>query len=112
MWRVASAVPCLPVPVRDTPFSGQVHGSAGSLGTLGLDSQKLGSLLTIILNARGSTESAAFSEYLIAKADLAITVPDNLTFEEAATLGVGLSTVVSCALVELLVILHFQSSQY
>ncbi|KAJ4387781.1 hypothetical protein N0V93_008383 [Gnomoniopsis smithogilvyi] len=41
----------------------------------------------------GGPESAAFSEYLIAKADLAIKVPENLTFEEAATLGVGIVTV-------------------
>lgn len=109
MSRAASAVPCLPVPARNAPFSGQVAGSADSLDTLGLDSSRLGILLTIILNNRGSTESAAFSEYLIAKADLAITVPDNLTLEEAATLGVGLSTVVSCALVKLP--LHLQYSQ-
>lgn len=86
--------------------------SPGALATPGLDSHRLGSLLTVILNNRGSTESAAFSEYLIAKADLAITVPDNLTFEEAATLGVGLSTVVSCALLRLLLILHEQYCQY
>lgn len=71
------------------------------LDALGFGSKRLSGSLTIILTHRGSTESAAFSEHLIAKADLAITVPDNLTFEEAATLGVGISTVVSCAIVEL-----------
>ncbi|CAN8105197.1 unnamed protein product [Discula destructiva] len=40
-----------------------------------------------------STENAAFAEYIIAPTHLTIKVPDNLTFEEAATLGVGLTTV-------------------
>ncbi|KAL2159530.1 hypothetical protein VTH06DRAFT_2535 [Thermothelomyces fergusii] len=35
----------------------------------------------------------AFAEYIIAKGDLQIKIPDNLTDEEAATLGVGISTV-------------------
>lgn len=36
----------------------------------------------------------AFGEYAVAKGDLQIKIPDNLSFEEAATLGVGISTVV------------------
>jgi NADPH:quinone reductase-like Zn-dependent oxidoreductase len=37
----------------------------------------------------------AFAEYIIAKGDLQIKIPDNLSDVEAATLGVGVSTVVS-----------------
>lgn len=51
-------------------------------------------MLTRFFYNSGSTENAAFSEYAIALADLSIKIPDNLTFEEAATLGVGLTTVV------------------
>ncbi|KAL2169181.1 hypothetical protein VTG60DRAFT_6345 [Thermothelomyces hinnuleus] len=35
----------------------------------------------------------AFAEYIIAKGDVQIKIPDNLSDEEAATLGVGVSTV-------------------
>lgn len=38
-------------------------------------------------------EGGAFAEYIIVKGDLQIKTPDNLTDEEAATLGVGISTV-------------------
>ncbi|KAJ6436751.1 ribonuclease H [Purpureocillium lavendulum] len=38
-------------------------------------------------------EDGAFAELIIVKADLQIRVPGHLSFEEAATLGVGLSTV-------------------
>lgn len=38
-------------------------------------------------------EDGAFAEYIVAKGDVQMKVPDNLTFEEAATLGVGVLTV-------------------
>lgn len=38
-------------------------------------------------------EDGAFAERIAAKADVAIRIPDNLSFEEAATLGVGIITV-------------------
>jgi NADPH:quinone reductase-like Zn-dependent oxidoreductase len=39
----------------------------------------------------------AFAEYIAVKGDLQIKIPDNLSNEEAATLGVSVSTVVSLA---------------
>ena len=38
------------------------------------------------------THDGSFAEYILAKADLGIRVPDKLSFEEAATLGVGITT--------------------
>ncbi|THC98053.1 hypothetical protein EYZ11_002479 [Aspergillus tanneri] len=38
-------------------------------------------------------EDGAFAEYITAKGDVQMLIPDNLSFEEAATLGVGISTV-------------------
>ncbi|KAJ5032448.1 uncharacterized protein L3040_009052 [Drepanopeziza brunnea f. sp. 'multigermtubi'] len=38
-------------------------------------------------------EDGAFGEYITAKGDLQIKIPDNLSFEEASTLGVGVTTV-------------------
>lgn len=38
-------------------------------------------------------EDGSFAEYAVAKGDIFIKTPDNLTDEEAATLGVGISTV-------------------
>jgi D-arabinose 1-dehydrogenase-like Zn-dependent alcohol dehydrogenase len=39
-------------------------------------------------------ERGTFGEYIIVKGDLQIKIPDNLTDEEAASLGVGVTTVV------------------
>ncbi|KAL5336021.1 GroES-like protein [Aspergillus crustosus] len=38
-------------------------------------------------------EDGAFAEYIVAKGDLQIRIPDNVSFQEAATLGVGITTV-------------------
>jgi NADPH:quinone reductase-like Zn-dependent oxidoreductase len=38
-------------------------------------------------------EDGAFGETITAKGDIQIHIPDNMSFEEAATLGVGISTV-------------------
>jgi len=38
-------------------------------------------------------ENGAFAEYIVAKGGLQMKIPDNVSFEEAATLGVGISTV-------------------
>ena len=38
-------------------------------------------------------EDGAFGEYLVAKEGIQIKIPDNVSFEEAATLGVGISTI-------------------
>lgn len=38
-------------------------------------------------------EDGAFAEYIVAKGDLQMHIPDNLSFQEAATLGVGITTV-------------------
>lgn len=37
-------------------------------------------------------EDGAFAERILVKADVALRIPDNLSFEEAATLGVGVVT--------------------
>lgn len=52
-------------------------------------------MLTKDGNFSGSTDTGAFGEYTLAKGNLQIKLPGNLTFEEAATLGVGITTVVS-----------------
>ncbi|KAL9109040.1 MAG: hypothetical protein Q9227_006280 [Pyrenula ochraceoflavens] len=38
-------------------------------------------------------ESGAFAEHIVVKGDVAMHIPENLSFEEAATLGVGIFTV-------------------
>ncbi|KAJ6024162.1 hypothetical protein N7540_004959 [Penicillium herquei] len=38
-------------------------------------------------------EDGAFAEYIVAKGDVQMPIPDNLSFQQAATLGVGISTV-------------------
>jgi NADPH:quinone reductase-like Zn-dependent oxidoreductase len=37
-------------------------------------------------------EDGAFQNYIVAKGDILIKIPDNLSFEEASTLGVGITT--------------------
>lgn len=43
----------------------------------------------------GVPEDGTFAEWIVVKGDLAIAVPEGLSDEEAATLGIGISTVVS-----------------
>lgn len=38
-------------------------------------------------------EDGAFAEYIMAKGDLQLKIPDNMTFTQAATLGLGVATV-------------------
>lgn len=38
-------------------------------------------------------QDGSFAEYIVAKGDVQIVIPDSLSFEEAATLGVGIATV-------------------
>ncbi|KAM3552872.1 hypothetical protein MY1884_006980 [Beauveria asiatica] len=38
-------------------------------------------------------QDGAFGEYIVAKGDLQIKIPDNVSFEDAATLGISVSTV-------------------
>ncbi|KAF7546107.1 hypothetical protein G7Z17_g8659 [Cylindrodendrum hubeiense] len=38
-------------------------------------------------------EDGTFAEYIVVKGDLQVQIPENLSFQEAATLGVGISTV-------------------
>ncbi len=38
-------------------------------------------------------EDGAFAEYIVAKGDIQMKMPENMTFEETATLGVGIITV-------------------
>lgn len=40
-------------------------------------------------------EDGAFGNFIAAKGDIQIKIPENMSFEEAATLGVGISTSVN-----------------
>lgn len=44
---------------------------------------------------QGVPDDGAFGEYILVKGDLAIKIPEGLTDEEAAGLGIGITTVVS-----------------
>lgn len=44
---------------------------------------------------QGVPEDGTFAEWIVVKGDLAIAVPERLSDEEAATLGIGITTVVS-----------------
>jgi NADPH:quinone reductase-like Zn-dependent oxidoreductase len=50
-------------------------------------------LLTTHPGNEANHEDGAFGEYITAKGNIQIQVPENLSFEEAATLGVGITTV-------------------
>lgn len=53
-------------------------------------------ILTFSGKYRADMDRGAFGEYVLTPADTTImNIPDNITFEEAATLGVSLTTVVS-----------------
>ncbi|KAG6988548.1 cytochrome P450 [Physcia stellaris] len=46
-----------------------------------------------VLEVGPKLEDGTFAEYIVAKGDLQILIPDEMSFEEAATLGVGVVTV-------------------
>jgi NADPH:quinone reductase-like Zn-dependent oxidoreductase len=50
-------------------------------------------LLTIFKGNDVQPEDGCFAEYIVAKGDLQMHIPPNLSFEDAATLGCGVSTV-------------------
>jgi NADPH:quinone reductase-like Zn-dependent oxidoreductase len=56
-----------------------------------------GDRITGVTHGSNMSNSAdgAFGEFIAVKGDLQIRIPDNMSDEEAATLGVGISTVVS-----------------
>jgi len=56
-------------------------------------------------------EDGTFAEYIVVKGDVQIKTPDNLSDEEAATLGVGISTVVSLSLCYLDIPIHPQAKE-
>ena len=43
-------------------------------------------------------ENGGFAEYIVAKGDVQIKTPDNITDEDAATLGISIATVVNIRL--------------
>lgn len=54
----------------------------------------IGWILIYLGRNRANHESGSFAEYAVAKASVQRKIPDNLSFEEAATLGVAIMTVV------------------
>ncbi|KAF6793462.1 zinc-binding dehydrogenase [Colletotrichum sojae] len=56
---------------------------------------KKGDRISGVVHGGTQLENGAFSNYIMAKADVQIKTPDNVTDEEAATLGISICTVVS-----------------
>lgn len=48
---------------------------------------------SVLCRNNAQPDSGSFGEYAVAKADVALRIPDNLSFEQAATLGVSITTV-------------------
>lgn len=48
-----------------------------------------------LFSDRTQHENGGFAEYIVAKGDVQIKTPDNVSDEEAATLGISVATVVS-----------------
>jgi NADPH:quinone reductase-like Zn-dependent oxidoreductase len=51
-------------------------------------------MLIHLLSDRTQIENGAFANYIVVKGDVQIKIPDNVSDEDAATLGVSISTVV------------------
>ncbi len=52
-------------------------------------------LTDLICSDRTQHENGAFANYIVAKGDVQIKTPDNISDEDAATLGISVATVVS-----------------
>lgn len=70
-------------------------GTVESIGSSVQKSFKKGDRVAGFVHGVNSEEAddGAFAEYVVAKGDLQIKIPDNMSFEEASTLGVGICTV-------------------
>ena len=51
-----------------------------------------------LFSDRTQHENGGFAEYIVAKGDVQIKTPDNVSDEDAATLGISIATVVSICL--------------
>lgn len=80
--------------LRDAWLCERPHASSGRGDESGRGSGKRE--VADIRRASDATqlENGAFAEYIVAKGDLQIKIPHNLSDEEAATLGISICTVV------------------
>ncbi|KAF1991919.1 zinc-binding oxidoreductase alcohol dehydrogenase [Aulographum hederae CBS 113979] len=70
-------------------------GTIEEVGSAVTKSFKKGDRVTGVVHGGNAVqpEDGAFGEYLVAKANLTVKIPDGVSFEDAATLGVGITTV-------------------
>ena len=81
------------------PIPGAIHGYdfAGTIVALGKETHtdlKVGDRVAGFVHGMNSIlpDVGAFAEYVAASADLLLRIPDKMSFEEAATIGLGLFT--------------------
>lgn len=106
-----AAVAINPVDAKILDFSpavGAIHGHdfAGTVVALGPGAPgylSVGDRVTGTAHGNNSLEpgNGAFSEYVAAEGDLLLKIPDSMSFEDAATIGIGLGTALLCIFQEL-----------
>ncbi|KAK5112364.1 hypothetical protein LTR62_004327 [Meristemomyces frigidus] len=68
-------------------------GTVIEVGSAVTKSLKPGDRIAGVVHGAKDAENGAFAEYCVAQGDLAIRIPDELSFEKAATLPLGIATV-------------------
>jgi len=106
-----AAVAINPVDAKILDFSpavGAIHGHdfAGTIVALGEHAPSylaVGDRVAGTVHGNNSREPrvGAFSEYVAADGDLLLKMPDSMSFEEGATIGIGLGTALLCIFQEL-----------
>ena len=106
-----AAVAINPVDAKILDFSpavGAIHGHdfAGTIVALGEHAPAylaLGDRVAGTVHGNNSREPSigAFSEYVAADGDLLLKLPDSMSFEDGATIGIGLGTALLCIFQEL-----------
>ncbi|KAI1341804.1 cytochrome P450 [Xylariaceae sp. FL0016] len=91
-----------------SPAVGAVHGYdfAGTILAVGVDVPthlKIGDRVAGSVHGNNALErgTGAFSEFVAADADLLLKMPDDMSFEDGATIGIGLGTALLCIFREL-----------
>ena len=90
-WKQIHSLVREPGPLVGCDYSGTVE-AVGSKVTKNL---KKGDRVCGMAHGANAVqhEDGTFAEYIVVKGDLQIKIPENLCFEEAATLGIGITTV-------------------
>ncbi|GKZ30066.1 hypothetical protein AbraIFM66950_007674 [Aspergillus brasiliensis] len=89
-WKMLEAATATPGAISGSDFAGVIVACGEQVQNMSIGERVCGFVFGA---SPTSPQNGAFAEYLVAYPDLCFKVPDSMTFEEAASVGMGLMTV-------------------